>query len=578
MPATVYYDGECPFCDQYVHLIRLKQAVGAVRLVNLREDDSVRRALEAEGFNLDDGMVVDLDGERFGGAEAARKLALLSTPSSLFNRANRLLLSSQTLSRLTYPVLRSGRWIVLFLLGRKGFAASDPELDARAAIFSQFFALFSFFHFFNYALEYGRFPPGWDQGVLLISAIALFFNPKSERLLFLLMLTSTISAIVQAPTQSNHTMIRHAVLLGYWLSFTAAWVQGGNWQAIFARFAPAGQGALLVMYFFGIFHKINTDFLNPETSCALALWQEMPIPLRLMEGLLIDYATIYGTFIVEGALIVMLLIPRWRHTGIIGGILFHTLLALSGYSMYITFTMLSISLHTLFISGAAALRITSSTELKTVQTYFARPLFLLSLFILVAVMTLAALLRDYSTATIMVLPIILPLVWVVFRYGRSTQRLTKAPSLWTTRAIGLVTTLLLFANCMAPYFGLKSAQAVGMFANLRLEAGVSNHLIMPVPGPFTYLEQVAIIEDAGSDRALEAYRLYDYGIIYYDLLARLQDNPDNRVTFTLDGVRHTNVSAADLADEIAATLHPAWFRKWFHFQQVKLTQPEPCNV
>ncbi|MBX2856877.1 MAG: DUF393 domain-containing protein [Rhodobacteraceae bacterium] len=578
MPATVYYDGECPFCDRYVRLIHLREAVGAVRLVNLRDHVDSRCALEAEGFDLDDGMVVEIDGKRRGGADAAHALALLSTPSSLFNRFNRLLLSSKTLSRITYPVLRAGRWIILFLLGRKGFAAEDPGLSARAAIFSQFFALFSFFHFFNYALEYGRFPPGWDQGLLLISAIALFFKPKSERLLLLLMLTSTISAIVQAPAQSNHTMIRHAVLLGYWLSFGVAWARGSNWQAIFARFAPAGQGALLVMYVFGIFHKINADFLNPETSCAVALWQELPIPLSLIEGLLIDYAVIYGTFIIEGVLIVMLLTPRWRHTGIIGGILFHTLLALSGYAMYITFTMLSIALHTLFISGDAAQRITQSPELKTVQTYFARPLFLLSLLILVAVMTLAALLRDYSTATLMVLPIILPLAWAVFRYGRTEQPLIRPGPFWATHAVGVITTLLLFANCTAPYLGLKTAQAVGMFANLRLEAGVSNHLIMPVPGPFTYLEQVAVIEDAGSDLMLKGYKRNDYAIVYYDLLARLQETPDNKITFTRNGVRHVNVGAADLAAEIDATLHPAWFRKWFHFQQVKLTQPEPCNV
>ena len=27
---------------------------------------------------------------------------------------------------------------------------------------------------------------------------------------------------------------------------------------------------LAIMYFYGIFHKINTDFLNPQVSCAVA--------------------------------------------------------------------------------------------------------------------------------------------------------------------------------------------------------------------------------------------------------------------------------------------------------------------
>ena len=54
-----------------------------------------------------------------------------------------------------------------------------------------------------------------------------------------------------------------------------------------------------------------------------------------------------------------------------------------------------------------------------------------------------------------------------------------------------------------PYLGLKSAQAVNMFSNLRLEGGVSNHLILPhPPGPFGYPEDIAVIEHGGGDGRL----------------------------------------------------------------------------
>ena len=145
--------------------------------------------------------------------------------------------------------------------------------------------------------------------------------------------------------------------------------------------------------------------------------------------------------------------------------------------------------------------------------------------------------------------------------------------------IGTVVSVLFFANCAMPYLGLKSAQAVNMFANLRLEGGVSNHLVLPhPPGPFGYLEDIAVIEDSGGDAELEGFRRGGYGIVYHDLLVRLQQNPELVVSFVRDGRTYERVGAADLADDSAELLHPEWFRKWFHFQPAALEMPEPCNV
>jgi predicted DCC family thiol-disulfide oxidoreductase YuxK len=38
---TVIYDGECPFCANYVRLYRLRQLVGRVQLVDARGNDPV---------------------------------------------------------------------------------------------------------------------------------------------------------------------------------------------------------------------------------------------------------------------------------------------------------------------------------------------------------------------------------------------------------------------------------------------------------------------------------------------------------------------------------------------------------
>ena len=582
MAVTIFYDGHCPFCKRYVRLLRLRRAAGRVHLVDLRENADIRSDLECDGFDLDQGMIVETGGRRLGGADAINALALLSTPSDPFNRANRLALSSPALATVIYPVLQSGRWLTLFFLGREGIVTEDSGLTARTEIFCSFFALFSIFHFFNYAFEYNRFPPQWDQVALLLSAVILLFKPRSARVLWLVMLASTISTVAQAPVHSNHTMLRSAVLVGYWASFFFAMARGSRWSAVFANFTVAGQGALLVMYVFGVFHKINADFLDPETSCAVALWRLMPEPLSWLDGPLVNHATIYGTFAAEGAIILMLLIPRLRHYGVVGGILFHVLIALSGYAMYMSFTMLSISLHALFLSGEGAGRIVASRGFRILRMRLFNPVYAAIGLLLIACLALAAAAEEYSLVTALALPFVLPFCLLVVRHGRSAQPLLSLAGPGRNRSavvIGAAVTALFFANCSMPYLGLKSAQAINMFANLRLESGVSNHLVLPQPpGPFGYLEDIAVIEDSGGDVGLELYRRGGYAIVYYDLLVRLKKNPDLVVSFARGGHSFELVGANDLADDMAEQLHPAWFNKWFHFQPAELEQPEPCRV
>src|SRR5690606_31110629 len=238
MALIIYYDGDCPLCERYTRMLRLAEAQ-TVELVDLRSAPDRRSELEGEGFDLDQGMVAEQDGRRYGGSDAVNLLALLSTPSGAFNRLNRTLLGSPLAARVIYPLLRMGRWLLLFLLGKPLMAGTGTS--ARQTIFTICFALFSIFHFGNYSLSYGR-SPGWDLLLVLGAAIFAFVRPQSTRVLFLLVLVSSISAWVQAPVNSNHTITRNFLLLGYWLSFGLAMIGNRPANAIFTGFGLAGQG------------------------------------------------------------------------------------------------------------------------------------------------------------------------------------------------------------------------------------------------------------------------------------------------------------------------------------------------
>jgi predicted DCC family thiol-disulfide oxidoreductase YuxK len=115
----IAYDGDCPFCSAYVSLIRLRDAVGPVELLNIRISPEVATELTEQGFDLDKGMVLKLNGEYFYGEDCVHRLALLSTSSGIFNSINAFVFRHKVASALLYPVLKAGRRMALMLLGRE---------------------------------------------------------------------------------------------------------------------------------------------------------------------------------------------------------------------------------------------------------------------------------------------------------------------------------------------------------------------------------------------------------------------------------------------------------------------------
>ena len=121
---SIFYDGECPVCSRYVQYYRLTDGEFNVSLVDLRQHPEEVARFSALGLEVDEGMVVALGDQILHGSEAVHVLALLSTPVGLFNRLNRWLFSRRRLAHIFYPVLVSGRNILLFMLGREKIHSS----------------------------------------------------------------------------------------------------------------------------------------------------------------------------------------------------------------------------------------------------------------------------------------------------------------------------------------------------------------------------------------------------------------------------------------------------------------------
>jgi len=113
--VEIVYDGACPFCSNYVSLLRLRDEFN-VRLVDARVHPNVVADFAAKGMDLADGMIVRFPGSVHHGADAMIALSMISTGgwlSGFFAHIFR----HRWLASLLYPGMKLGRRIVLALLG-----------------------------------------------------------------------------------------------------------------------------------------------------------------------------------------------------------------------------------------------------------------------------------------------------------------------------------------------------------------------------------------------------------------------------------------------------------------------------
>ena len=116
--ATVQlvYDRECPICELYCTNTQLGEDAPELELIDAREDSGVMAEITDAGLDIDEGMVVKVDGQLLYGPDAIHKLAELSNRRGLFNRLGRLGFGGAARARLLYPLAKACRNLLLKLL------------------------------------------------------------------------------------------------------------------------------------------------------------------------------------------------------------------------------------------------------------------------------------------------------------------------------------------------------------------------------------------------------------------------------------------------------------------------------
>lgn len=118
LKVEILYDGDCPFCANYVGMLRLRENCDCV-LEDARTRPDLVEKFRTQGMEISDGFIVSTRDRSYHGADALVVLSALSSSSGLLNRCMAFIFGKRWLARLLYPPMKVGRRMVLLTMGRK---------------------------------------------------------------------------------------------------------------------------------------------------------------------------------------------------------------------------------------------------------------------------------------------------------------------------------------------------------------------------------------------------------------------------------------------------------------------------
>ncbi len=116
--VLLVYDRECPACNVYCQVVKIRESVGNLRIVDARENSEVLHEITAAGLDIDQGVVLKMGDQLYYGSDAIHTLALIGSRSGVLNRINYWVFKSKKISSILYPFLRFLRNLLLKILGK----------------------------------------------------------------------------------------------------------------------------------------------------------------------------------------------------------------------------------------------------------------------------------------------------------------------------------------------------------------------------------------------------------------------------------------------------------------------------
>jgi hypothetical protein len=416
------------------------------------------------------------------------------------------------------------------MTGKSSHLGSSPG-PGNASIFVWLFAMSSSWHYTSSAPEivnyWFHYDPLITPLVFLSISTALIgaTAPDRTRAVLLFAIGQVIAVGLRFPRVADHQVMELLLSLSIVLTYCYAAFSRGTLKIaateMFELYSPIGRWLLIIMYFYGTFHKINAGFLSPQSSCAIPFLDGFPLPASLLEQQWVQCAAIYGTLIAEFGAMLLLFSARTKYYGMLLGMSFHFLLGISSYATLAHFSAFALALHSLFLPSSFGKRVYAD---PLIPAFLKDPRvckIFSTLFIVLQVLLAVHLGVTHQGYLVNLLFAVfgVALIFLVIRHGQA--RPEDAPyRLISPFAFANLIPASFFLYCLSPYVGLGTGGVLAMFSGLRTEGGVSNHYIITKPiHLFPYQDKIAYIEESGNP-SLQRAREDKQGIVLFALERR----------------------------------------------------------
>jgi len=431
--------------------------------------------------------------------------------------------------------------------------------------------------------------------LLSLSAIFVMFRPGNFIGFMVLVSLQLYDFVDLMPRVVNHAIIAGFVnftivqaLLYLIIKHRSFRINKGEWLQIFA---PAIRMEVIIVYFYAVFHKLNSSFLSPDVSCATILLkaQRLPSIIPLTPDLIAFNG--YFTLIVEAAIPILLSFKKTRHWGILLGVVFHSILSYSSFNGFFDFSSMIFALYFLFASPQLSIYITDILEKTKTRGSFAsiKSSFSFTKLALIIGVTLVGLsgihilnkkLSNFDEFHRYFFWAAYSCLYLLFLVGflftkKHESKETKLFSLpnWSFWIFPII----VFLNGLSPYIGLKTDNSYSMFSNLRTEGGISNHYIVPVKAQIFNFQKDLVEIVSSSDKNLQKEADSNNLLVFFNFKDYIAMKRPERVEYIRKGVSKTFILNNPSTHEDLLQRNNVLLRKIFNFRAINKYEPQPCN-
>ena len=481
-----------------------------------------------------------------------------------------------------------------------GFRAFEPGKENLVKFQFQLFAFMWAAATLFHQVQFKTLDNKFHYFLLTLAAITVLLKPQSIFRFAALVCLQLNESFISMPEISNHwalvTLVNLTIIQT--LVYTA-WKSAGTGfkvEQFFDYLVKLIRIEVLLFYFFVVFHKLNSAFLNPEVSCATDFIVAQNYSGILPSRFFLVF-NIWIVLLIEAIIPLLLLFRSTRTAGLLTGIIFHIILAYNPLNGFYDFSSTILALYVFFLPpGFLAFlynryRQFSPTAFmhQFVRTRFrfnnsGKKTGLIAIIIILLVLIVAIdlgsyLIRDfyrYIIWTIYSLGTVIILVQWILQKRKKKEfywfSYSPVPH-WTFVTIPL----LLILNGIAPYLGSKTEYSFAMFSNLRTEGGISNHYLVPASVQIFNYQKDLVEVISSSDPVLQDLGEKGKLITYFELKETFRKRKIDSLRYIRSGNLHDYDALRDGKNHDLTKPNSYLKRKFLDFRVISKNEAQPCS-